>query len=524
MANHSQSIINLVCSISVLLVNLIIGFWLSPFIIRTIGVEANGFVSLASNFITYATLIDMALSSMGSRFITIEYVKGNYEKANLYYNSVFWGRLIIIVVLIGPAVYFVARLEHYINIPYELLGDVRILFGVMFANFFFSLLIPNWGVATYATNQMHRFYIPNAVLTLLRAVLLFGTLTLLTPKVYYLALVSVVIFIITIVVQWHNKKLLLPKLSLELRKGKRIYSKKAIKELTGSGVWNSISSVGNMLLSGLDLLVCNIYLGPTAMGVLALSKTLPAHMQSLSSTVRGAFSPSITIGYAKGDMEAVFRDLRRSMKMTAFMMIIPIAGIETLGDWFYSLWVPSQDARLLQVLSILGIVGYMFTSGTQILYNVFSTVNKVRENSIAMVSSGVVSIGATVLLVIFTDFGIFAVAGVSTVVNLIRNMSFTVPYTAKYLGFSWKRFFPQVGQTVIASVVLIIMGLLIKPFLPHGSWPNFLISAGIFTAIAVPISFYLLFNHDERVFILEKLGSRFKNLAQKFRKKSGASV
>lgn len=516
MANHSQSIINLTCSLLAVATNLAIGFWLSPFIIRTIGVEANGFVSLAGNFITYATLIEMALSSMAGRFITIEYVKGNYEKANLYYNSVFWGRILILLVLIGPAVYFIGRLEHIINIPPELTHDIRLLFGIMFANFFAAICIPSWGVATFLTNKMHRTYIPNAILGLLRALLLFGFLTLLIPKVYYLAIVSSIIFVLTFAVSWYNKRQLAPNLSIELRPGKVIFSKKAIYELTSSGVWNSIGLVGNILLSGLDLLICNIFLGPTAMGVVALSKTLPAHMQTLSGTVREAFNPSITIGYAKGEKELVYRELKRAMKMTAFMMIIPIAGIVTFGDWFYSLWVPSQDARLLQILSILGIVGYMFTSGTQILYNVFGVVNKVRPNSIAMITSGAVSIGTMYLLVQFTEIGIFIFGGVSMIVNLTRNMTFTLPATARYLGFSWKRFYPQVGETVLASLVLIGIGQLMKPFMHAHSWGALIADALIFSAIAAPVSFLILFNHDERRFILSRVGNKLKGFCQHF--------
>lgn len=118
-------------------------------------------------------------------------------------------------------------------------------------------------------------------------------------------------------------------------------------------------------------------------------------------------------------------DINRAMKLTSVVMTIPIAGIIVLGDRFFSLWVPTQDAQLLQKLSILAILGYMFTSGTQILYNVFSAVNKVKQNSIAMVLSGVASTIITLCFVKFTNYGIYAVAGVSTFVNLARNMSFT---------------------------------------------------------------------------------------------------
>ena len=71
--------INIVTSVGVLVVNLFISFWLSPYIIRTIGVEANGFISLANNFVTYANLIVTALNAMAARFITIAYIQKDYK-------------------------------------------------------------------------------------------------------------------------------------------------------------------------------------------------------------------------------------------------------------------------------------------------------------------------------------------------------------------------------------------------------------------------------------------------------------
>ena len=86
MSSSKKTLINVVCSIMVLITNAVINLWLSPFIVTNIGVEANGFVTLANNFVTYAQLIVTALNSMAARFIAIEYVKKNYRRANLYYN------------------------------------------------------------------------------------------------------------------------------------------------------------------------------------------------------------------------------------------------------------------------------------------------------------------------------------------------------------------------------------------------------------------------------------------------------
>lgn len=505
MSNSKRTIINVVSSMVLLATNVLISFFLSPYIVEHIGVEANGFVTLANNFVTYAQLIVIALNSMAARYIIIEYVKKNYSKANLYYNSIFWGNLIIVAILIIPASIFIAMMGDLIDVPKELLWDVKLLFAFIFLNFFITTGFPNWDCGTFVTNRLDRTYIPNMASGVFRCIFLFVVMTIFVPHVWYVGAAASVMTIINLVVAGYNTHTLTPELKIQKDKGKFICSKTAIKELVGAGIWNSISNVGNMLLTGLDLIVCNLTLGATAMGVISLSKILPNYMQQLSSTIRNAFTPELTINYAKGDKEAVLKDLKRAMKLTSVIMTIPIAVIVVLGDRFFALWVPTQDAALLQKLSILAILAYMFTSGTQILFNVFTAVNKVKANAIAMLISGVVSACITFIMAKYTDYGIYAVAGVSSIVNLIRNMIFTVPVTAKYLGFKWYQFFPQVGQTILSSVIIIIVGIIVKPILAEGSWVKFIFSAAIVAIIGLVFNILLILNKSERNFLFSKV-------------------
>ncbi len=39
-----------------------------------------------------------------------------------------------------------------------------------------------------------------------------------------------------------------------------------------SGIWNSVNQCGHLLLTGLDLLLSNLFVSPYAMGVVAVSK------------------------------------------------------------------------------------------------------------------------------------------------------------------------------------------------------------------------------------------------------------
>lgn len=510
MGSNKRTFINVVSSVAVLLTNVVVSFVLSPYIVKNIGVEANGFVTLANNFVTYANLIVTALNSMAARFITVEYIRKDYKKANLYYNSVFWGNLIVVAVLLLPAAYLVACLQNFVDIPSDIVFDVKLLFGFAFFNFFITTGMPNWDCGVYVTNRLDRQYIPNMCTALFRCAFLFLIFIIFVPHVWYVGFASTLVTLMNLAVNGYNTAKLTPELKVQFEQGRPIYSKKAIHELVGSGLWNSISNVGNMLLSGLDLIIANVALGATAMGVLSLSKILPNYMQQLSASIRNAFAPEMVINYARGDHNALLHDINRAMKLTSVVMTIPIAGIIVLGDRFFELWVPTQDAQLLQKLSILSILGYMFTSGTQILYNVFSAVNKVKQNSIAMLLSGVVSTIVTLCCVKFTNYGIYAVAGVSTFVNLVRNMSFTLPVTARYLGFKWYQFFPQVGTTIFSSIFLVVIGFLIKPYLPGESWTALFISAMVLGCIGLAVNMVIVLNREERAFLLNKIKKKCK--------------
>lgn len=503
-----KTMVNLFCSLTVLVTNVLISFFLSPYIVKNVGVEANGFVTLANNFVTYAQLIVTALNGMSARFITIEYVRKNYKKANLYYNSVFWGNLIIVAVLILPAALFIVRMEMLINVPKDILIDVKMLFAFIFFNFFLSTGLPNWDASTYVTNRLDRSYIPQMAAAIFRCIFLLIVFIIFVPHVWYVGAAASMMSIITLGAACYNTYKLTPELKIGLTKEKRICSLSAVRDLVGSGIWGSISSVGNLLLSGLDLIICNVMLGATEMGIVSLTKIIPNYMQQLSSSIRSAFAPELTINYAKNNKDAICSDINRAMKLTSIMMTIPIACVVVLGDRFFMLWVPSQDAQLLQVLSILSILGYMFTSGTQILYNVFDTVNKVKQNSIAMIISGFISILITFILAKYTEYGIFAVAGVSTFVNLVRNMSFTVPMTAKYLGFKWYQFFPQVALTLLSSILLIGIGFVVKTILPKGSWMALILSGIVLGIIGLIVNIGIVLNRSERAYLFNKVKSK----------------
>lgn len=498
--------INILTSLGVLATNLVVSFFLSPYIIRTIGVEANGFVSLANNFVSYANLIVTALNAMAARFITISYIKKDYKKANEYYNSVFWGNLIIVAVLLLPSVLLVLKMEYVTEIPSQIITDVKILFSFVFLAFFMKTAAPNYDCGPYIANRMDLQNIPAILTSVLRCVILFFMFSMWAPHVWYIGFTSLILSVILLITNGHYTHVLTPQLKVSLKKP--ICHLKDIKELVGAGIWNSISIAGNTLLTGLDLIICNVFLGSTLMGILSVSKTLPSILVQLLESIRGAFGPELTINYAKGDKDKLVASIKRAMKITSIIATIPVAGVVVMSDAFFSLWVPSQDAKLLQILTILALLSQLINSGVVILFNVFSTVNKVKYNSVAMIISGLLSILLTTLMIVFTDYDIYAVAGISSIVVICKNLFFTLPVAARLLDLKWNAFYPQIGISSLCSFVIIVFGLLVRHLICVDSWLTLFLASAIVGAVGFFVNLLIVLNKQERNYFVSLIRSK----------------
>ena len=94
-SQNVQTILNLSSGILTMIIQLIVNFFLSSYIVRTLGEEANGFTQLANNFVTYATLITLAFNSMSGRFISVSYHQKQKKEVIRYYSTTYICNIII---------------------------------------------------------------------------------------------------------------------------------------------------------------------------------------------------------------------------------------------------------------------------------------------------------------------------------------------------------------------------------------------------------------------------------------------
>lgn len=509
MSEKKQLSINILSNIVNFAVSMGISFFLTPFIVSTVGSAAYGFVSLANQFVGYIQIAVVALNSMASRFITIKIYEKDDRGAKTYFSSVFFANLMMTLILIVPITICVLFLDGFLDIPLEIVFDVKILWTLIFANFCVGLISNVFGIATYARNRLELSSLRSIESNIIKAILLVVLYFFCRPSIIYIGIGALVATIYTIVLNVYYTKKLLPGMTISLR----YFSWKAVKELISSGIWNSLTQLSTILLAGLDLLIANIFVGADAMGILSVAKTIPNAINQLLGTIPSAFSPQFTIAYAEKKYDKLLKDINSSIKIMSVISCAPLVGLAVFGKSFFALWVPTQDAQLLQILSILTVATTFITAPIKPLYTIYTVTNKVKMESISVFIQGAVSTLFVFILLIVTresnieHIELFIIAGVSTILGIIRGLTFTPMYAAYCLGLKYYTFYKPIMLAISSFIISYIIESIIYHIIPANNWGMFILSGGTATAFGVACNIFIILNKDERRMLKLKLVS-----------------
>lgn len=507
MTNQKKITLNIVANLLSFAITILISLFITPWIVNTLGSEAYGFVGLAQNFVSYASLITVALNAMSSRFVSIEIYKGNYDAANRYFTSTFFANAFLATVLLPVFTVIIWQLEYLIEIPAHLVTDVKIAFAITFVQFLANILLSRYEIATFVTNRLYLNQKNSLIGSALRLLLIVGLFTVLSVKISYLTLATFIGVAFGYIMNVVYTKRYLPQ--MKLRRKDMDFG--CIKQLLSSGVWSLVNKLSSLLTDGLDLLLTNLFIGAAQMGALSISKTIPTMFYSLRGTLDYPFVPPMTECYAKGDIDGVIRNARMANKVLGIILIAPIAAFIAYGLQFFRLWVPGEDASLIQTLAILSLINLLASACINSVFSVFTITNRVKLPAIATLIQGILTIGINALLLKFTNLGVYAIAGTSSILGLIRNYIFTPLYGAHCLKVKKSTFYHEILTGNLCLVINVAVGFLMCRFLCTGtSWISLILAAGGMVCVCIVINTFVVLSKAERKAMLRGLTKKLR--------------
>ena len=507
MGEKKQLVVNMAAALVTFAVQVGINFILTPYITVRLGAEAYGFVNLSNTMVNYITILTVAVTSMASRFISISLFRNDKEAARTYYSSTLALLVVCVIIVAIPALICVFSVDKLLNISTGLVDDVKLLMLFVLANFSLSISSSNLSIGFYARNLLYIGSLINAIGHAIRALCMVVLFLLLPTSV---SIVGFAAFAATSFVQasyfWWKKKLL-----KDIRFSTHDVKPAKAIEVAKAGAWNSVSQLGSTLSSGLDLIVCNLFLGGAAMGTLSVSRVVRSAIDSIGGAMMSVFQPTLTRYYAANDIDGLVAYAKWAMKSFGLVISLPVGAFIAFGLPFFRLWVPNQDATVLYPLAVMSIIGWSVLGPAAIIQNIFTVLNRVKLNSILLCIGGFAIVLVEYFLLKFTGWGIYVIAATTCIETFIRNFIYTIPAGGSYLGRSRKTFFPSVGKSIVCVVIVAAWGAIAQIVFGSPATWFALISEGV---VSVVLGFFncifLLFGRDERSRFFGMIAGRFR--------------
>lgn len=497
MGIRKQLAINFISQVIYSVINLGISFFLVPHIISSLNASAYAFINLSNDFINYASLITVALNSIAGRYITLAIHKKQNKEANIYYNSVIVANIIMASVLLIPMTLFVIFMDSLINIPANLLGDVRILFIIVFTNFIISLITSVFSSTTFVTNKLYLSSIASIGSQIVRCIALLVLFSLFETNVCFVGIASFASTLVIAISNYIFTKKLLPQLKFDFKE----FDLKYTFEMVKNGVWNSVSKLSGILESGLDLLLSNLFIGPVAMGIIALPRTITSIVFSLFGSMASIFNPNIMQAYAKNDFDSIKRQLFFAIKFVATISNAFIATFLVVGLEFYKLWVPTENTVFMYMLSFISMCSLTIGLPLEPVYVIHTATNKIKQPAIVCLILSTINIILVICgvnLVADETLKMVIIYGSSTILGIIKLSLYIPVYTAKIMNEKWHLLYPCILKNIFIVAITFVIGLFIKKYLFFDSWILFFTSSAILGMAFMIINFFFNFNKEDK--------------------------
>ena len=479
-----------------------VSFFVSPYVVKNLGAEAYGYVGLANNFIGYFNIVIIAITGMLSRHVTVQYSQKNYEEASGFFSTAFFAQLILAIVALPPVALLCSKMDSIFEMSEGIVPDVKLLWALTFLSFLLGLSFGGYNSAVFAKNKLDVQSVISIVKAILYAAILLVMFIFYTPKVWYIGLAAIVSNMVNIVLMVIAKRKLTPEIKLSIKYFKKEY----VRELVVVGIWNSVNRLQQTLSTGLDLLLTNIFINGNEMGLLSIAKTLPGICTTMTGTISSAFDPTLTITYGQGNQKQFVKQVQFAMKVTGFLCSIPILGIGIFGLNFYELWQPTlTDAEIqkVQILACLTLMQELFAVYVYPLATVNLITCKLKLPALVNLGAGILNIGIVFLLLKTTSLGVYAIAGVSSVLWSVKMLTFTPIYAAHIIGEKKSVFFQPLIKGFLNILFVGLFMYAVSRFFHASGWIEFIILVGLTALFSYLICFFIQFNTEERKKILQ---------------------
>lgn len=483
--------INVFSNVAMLVLNIVVGFWFTPYLIKHLGAALYGLVPLATSVTSYMSVIDRALNSALGRFLTIDLRQGNSELANKTFNTALWSSIGISILLLPIILGISINVPYLFDVPTGYEQQARWLFtAVMFA-YLVGAITSTFRVSTFACNRFDLQNLTLVVGLLLRVAVIVLCFSLFLPQIWQVGLGLLLGGLGALLVSVINWRWLTPSLKISWR----AFDRSRLRHLFSFSGWMVIAWVGGLLFLSIDLIIVNRFLGAEAGGGYGAVLQWSILLRTLASTVSSTLTPIVLAQYARGDMEQMAHLSQKAVKLLGLAIAFPVGLVCGLSESLLLVWLGAEFSHLALLMSTL--TGHLSINLAILpIMSIFVALNKVRYPGIASLSMGTLNLILALWWVSSDKVGMgVALAGAVTLT--LKNGIFTSLYGAHIQQLPWNTYLRSINYSLLGATSVGLSGYVLAQYMVIDSWFALGITAFLIGIIYALLLYFLVLNEED---------------------------
>ncbi len=446
MAGTKRLAINVVMNWVAMAVNMVVPFFLTPFVVRHLGSVGYGVWILAVSTVSYLNLLDLGLRSAVIRFVSKAQAKGSMTEASDAIHAALWFRLIIASGVAMASLILALAVPHFFKIPGGLMHAAQVTTLLCALGVAVTLVSGVFGAVLAAINRFDLLSYVTMSQTLLRAsgVLLIlrsgrGLVPLACWELTVITVIAVATTVLAMATFPHSR----------VRPGRPKMD--VLRMIWSYSFTTFVFMVAVQIITNTDNLVVGSFLSVGAVTFYAIGGSLTNYACQVSGALSSTFTPMASKLDASDDFRGLQRMLIRGTQATLGLALPISAALFFRGGTFIRLWMgPQYQIVSEHVVRILMISMYLaIANGTA--GSIMMATEKHKPVARMAVWEAILNLGLSVVLA--KKIGLYGVAWGTAISMVITHLSFWPRYIQKELGIAPATYLWRGWGKITASVL-----------------------------------------------------------------------
>ena len=303
--------------------SLIVVFFMSPFVVHSLGDVQYGLWSLLTALTGYLGLVEVGTRAGLGRYVTYYLGRGDNAKVNGIFNTALAMFVVIgVLVLAVAGVVSLFLLSIFPKIPTELADTAKAVMLLAALNLWLALVCAGFTAILRAHERFDLTNVMDLVVLLVRTA---GAVALLSSGggLVGLALIQIGASLLGLALGYVMAKRVFP----DLRIGPQKASFTRLRELLGFSLWAFIGRISVQLVTTTDMVVIAIILGPGIVTYYAIGSMLVERACMLVSGGASVFAPQIVKSCATENWEELRQDYGQGVRVTLAIAVPLVVGM-----------------------------------------------------------------------------------------------------------------------------------------------------------------------------------------------------